>query len=344
MPTPITTGLLAYGLSGRVFHAPFLTTHAGFQLVAVTERHQRRVHLRYPEVRSYPSVEALLANPAVELVVVNTPNNLHFAHAQLALRAGKHVLIEKPLAASPAEVRALVALGREVNRHVFAYQNRRWDSDFRAVQAVVASGRLGRLVEAHFRFDRFRLSLNSKTFKEAPGPGAGLRYDLGPHVLDQALHLFGPPAQALALHGSYRPGSQVDDQFALHLRYPAGLTVTVSSSLLVARPGPAYVLHGTGGTFRKYRADPQEAQLGQGLSPLDPAYGHEDRARAGELTLVGADGQLTTEAVATPVGQYGALFDALYQTLRHGVAYPISEVEQFCQAELLALAPPPGWD
>jgi len=334
--SPITAALLAYGMSGRLFHAPFLAAHPGFRLRGAAERSGPRIAADYPGVRSYPSVAALLADPAVELVVVNTPSNTHAELAAQALRAGKHVLLEKPVATSVAEFEALWALALATGRHLLAYQNRRWDSDFGAVARVVAGGQLGQLIEAHLRFDRYKAVLNTKTFKEEPGPGAGLLYDLGPHLLDQALSLWGRPLGARKTLGCFRPGSRVDDFFSLHLRYPHGLSVWLSAGLLVAAPGPAYVLHGTRGSYVKHRADPQETQLLHGLSPLAPAYGHEPPGQAGRLTLVGPDGTPTSTPDPAPPGNYLGLFEAVYQTIRHGAGYPITTEQLRWQNELLA--------
>lgn len=340
---PIVTGLLAYGMSGRVFHAPFLTTHPGFALHGVVERHSPgRMAADYPGTGSYPSVGALLADPRVELVVVNTPNDTHVELARQALRAGKHVLLEKPVAVTTAGLRNLLELSQHTGRALLAFQNRRWDADFGAVRRIVASGVLGRLVEAHFRFDRYRPALNSKRFKEDPArPASGLLYDLGPHLIDQALSLFGPPLSAVKTLARHREGSEVDDYFSLRLRYPAGLNVWLSAGLFVADPGPAYVLHGTHGSYRKERTDPQEAQLLAGMSPLSPAYGRETPGQEGRLTTVAPDGTLTTSFDPAAPGRYQALFEAVYQTIRHGHPYPITADALLGQLRLLEL--PPSW-
>ena len=335
-PAPVTTALLAYGMSGKLFHAPFLAAHPGFRLHGVAERSGPRMAADYPDVRSYPTVAALLADPAIELVVVNTPSNTHAELASQALRAGKHVLLEKPVATSPAEFEELWALARTTGRHLLAYQNRRWDSDFGAVARVVASGQLGALIEAHLRFDRYKPVLNAKKFKEEPGPGSGLLYDLGPHLLDQALSLFGRPGSSHRVAGHHRPDTQVDDFFNLHLRYPAGRNVWLTAGLLVADAGPAYVLHGTLGSYVKHRTDPQEAQLLQGISPLAPGYGHEQPGQEGRLTLAAPDGTLVTTLDSAGPGNYLGLFEAVFQTIRHGAAYPIREEQLRWQNELLA--------
>ena len=336
---PIRTALLAYGMSGKLFQAPFLAAHSGFELLAVAERTEQRMHRDYPGIRSYPSVAELLAAPDIELVVVNTPSSTHFELASQALRAGKHVLLEKPVATSVAQLRELLALARQQGHHLLAYQNRRWDSDFGAVRRIIASGQLGQLIEVHFRFDRYKPALNVKRFKEEPGPGAGLLYDLGPHLIDQAISLFGQPLSARKTVGHYRPGTRVDDFFALHLRYPQGLNVWLTSSLLVADPGPAYVLHGTLGSYQKARTDVQEAQLLTGLSPLAPEYGHERPGQEGRLVLGAPDGTLTLAPDPAAPANYLGLFEAVFQTIRQGAPYPIADEQLLWQNELLESEP-----
>ena len=325
--SPIAAGLLAYGMSGKVFHAPFLTQHPGFDLRAVVQRHEQRMQADYPHIRSYGSVAELLADPGLELVVVNTPSFTHVDLARQALLAGKHVLLEKPVATTAADLRALLALARQQGRQLLAYQNRRWDTDFGSVRRVVESGQLGRLIEVHFRYDRFKPLPNPKKFKEEAVPGAGLLFDLGPHLLDQAISLFGQPLRVEKTQGSYRAQSVVDDYFSLHLHYPAGLHVYLTSGLLVADPGPAFVLHGTQGSYTKGRTDPQEAQLLAGMKPTDPAYGREQPGQEGRLTVLGPDGALTTKPIAAEPGSYAGLFEAVYQAIRHGQPYPIKPIE-----------------
>ena len=334
-PAPIRTALLAYGMSGKLFHAPFLAAHPGFILHGVVERTEQRMHRDYPGIRSYSSVAEVLADPNIELVVVNTPSNTHIELASQALRAGKHVLLEKPVATSVAQLQELLALAKEMNRQLFAYQNRRWDSDFGAVARVVESGRLGQLIEVHIRYDRYKPALNPKKFKEEPLPGSGLLYDLGPHIIDQAISLFGQPLSATKTLGQFRPNTQVNDFFSLQLRYPAGLNVWVTSGLLVAAPGPAYVLHGTLGSYQKGRTDVQEAQLLQGIGPQAPEYGHEKPGQEGQLTLAAADDTVATTPDPAAPGNYMGLFEAVYQALRNGPPYPIRAEQLLWQNELL---------
>ena len=333
----IETGLLAYGMSGRVFHAPFLMAHPGFRLRAVVERHEKRAAQHYPGIISYSGVEALIADPALELIVVNTPTATHFEFACQALRAGKHVLVEKPVVLTAAQAQTLWQLAEQAGRQVFAYQNRRYDADFMAVRRVLASGRLGRVFEATFRFDRYKPTLSPKKFKETPGPGAGLLHDLGPHLLDQVISLWGRPLHARKTLGCYRKGSEVDDYFSLDLTYPDDLHVRVAGSLLVADAQPAFMLHGTKGSYHQPRADNQEAQLLAGRSPADPAFNAPLPHSAGRLTWADEEGQLHTAQEPADRSNYLMLFEDVYQSLLYGHPYPVTASHVLWQSELLEL-------
>jgi scyllo-inositol 2-dehydrogenase (NADP+) len=335
----IETGLLAYGMSGRVFHAPFLAAHPGFRLRAVVERHEKTAAQQYPGIVSYGGVEALMADPALELIVVNTPTATHFDYACQALRAGKHVLVEKPVALNASQARELWELAKRVDRQVFAYQNRRYDADFLAVRRIIASGRLGRIFEATFRFDRYKPTLSPKLFKETPGPGAGLLYDLGPHVLDQVISLWGRPLHARKTLGTYRLSSEVDDYFSLDLTYPDGLHVRVAGGLLIADPQPAFVLHGTHGSYQQPRADGQEGQLLAGRAPSDPDFNTLLPNSEGRLTWADSKGQLSTVLETADRSNYLMLFEDIYQTLQYGSSYPVLPEQILWQSELLEMAP-----
>ncbi|MFB9841917.1 Gfo/Idh/MocA family oxidoreductase [Mucilaginibacter ginsenosidivorans] len=336
MADTIKTGLMAYGMSGRIFHAPFVALHPGFDLKAVVERHEKKAAADYPGITSYNSVDELLADKEIEFVIVNTPPYTHFELAQKALEANKHVLIEKPIATSSKEVKTLFDLGREVGKHVMVYQNRRWDSDFTSVRKVIESGRLGELIEVHFRFDRYKAALSPKVFKETKNtPGSGLVYDLGPHLIDQAISLFGRPLSFKKTSGIYRENSQVPDYFHFHLEYPHQLNVYLTSGLLIAQPTPSFVVHGTLGSYLKNRVDVQEAQLDKMMRPDDPKYGVEPAGEEGLLVTVGADTQKTTEIISSEKGDYSHLFEAVYQTIRNNALYPITEEHIAWQMELL---------
>ncbi|MBE7175429.1 MAG: Gfo/Idh/MocA family oxidoreductase [Mucilaginibacter polytrichastri] len=332
---PIKTGVLAYGMSGKVFHAPFLHTNDQFQFSAVTERTKKAAHERYPDVKSYDSVDALIADESLELIIINTPNFTHYEYAEKALKAGKHVLIEKPVAVTANEAKQLFSLAKSVDRQLLVYQNRRYNSDFLSVKKVLEEGRLGKLIDVYFRYDRYRLGIGAKYFKEEPYPGSGLAYDLGPHLLDQALSLFGRPEKYTKTLGKNRPGTQTDDYFFIHLEYATGLQVYLSASLLVAKALPAYVVNGVNGTFIKQRTDTQEDQLLAGMMPGEAGFGIEKPGSEGELTVVDADGKAHTEHVPSLSADYTNLFNDVYATLREGKTYPVKEEDVVWQLEIL---------
>ncbi|MVN21222.1 Gfo/Idh/MocA family oxidoreductase [Mucilaginibacter arboris] len=336
MDQPIKTGLLAFGMSGRIFHAPFLNANPGFSLEAVAERHTKKAAQFYPNIKSYDTLEEVINHPDLELVVVNTPNYTHFELAKQVLQAGKHVLIEKPIAATAAEAKALFDLGRAVNREVFVYQNRRWDSDFKAVKEVLEMNYLGKLIEVHFRYDRWRPEIGPKAFKEKPMPASGILYDLGPHLLDQVISLFGKPIAFSKNTGSFRHLTEVPDYTSVHLQYPENLNIFVTASLLVANPLPAFVIHGTRGSFIKKRADVQEAQLDKGMSPLDLAYGLEEPGMDGELTCIDPETE-TMEATKIPSmkGDFMAIFDAVYHSICEGKPFPVTEEDILTQLAII---------
>ena len=336
MTTPIKTGLMAYGMSGRLFHAPFLSTNPGFDFKAVVERHEKKAAALYPEVVSYNNVDELLADPEIEMVVVNTPNNTHVDYTLQALNAGKHVLLEKPAAVNSADVKVMYDLARKVNRHLMLYQNRRWDSGFLTVKEVIESGRLEGLIEVHFRFDRYKTAIGPKKFKETSAtPGNGLVYDLGAHLVDNAIALFGRPLSFIKTTGIYREGSQVPDYFNYHLKYPNQVNVYLTSGLLMAEALPGFAVYGKLGSFVKERCDVQEAQLDQGMMPDAAGFGIEKDGSDGKLTLVGIDNQKFIEWVKPERGNYNGLFDAVYHTIRNNALFPVTEEQVAWQIELL---------
>jgi predicted dehydrogenase len=335
MANTIKTGILSYGMSGKLFHSPFVDAHEGFELTAVVERSQKRAHHKYPAIKSYDSVDALLADDQIELVIVNTPNTTHFELALKALQKGKHVLVEKPFTITPGSAEELFQAARNNNRHVLPYHNRRFDSDFLAVKKVLDSGKMGRLVEVHFRFDRYSLQIGSKAGMETPVDGSGLLFDLGPHVLDQILSLFGKPLNWTKTLGHFRPNTLVDDYANIHLLYPNELQVFITISLMVADSKPAFVINGTTGSFVKHRADIQEEQLIQNMSPLHPLYGIEDKGQEGVLVTIPEDGTHKVENVVSTKSTYLNLFDAVYRTIREKAPYAITEDEILKQLEIL---------
>lgn len=319
---PIKTALLSFGMSGRVFHAPFLQVHEGFEPYAVWERSKNEAEKFYPGIKTYRTLDELLADDAVELVIVNTPNSTHFDYAKKALEAGKHVVVEKPFVINAKDGEPLIALAKEKGLVLAVYQNRRWDSDFKTVKKLFDEGLLGEIVEAEFHFDRYKQGLSAKQHKEIPAPGAGILYDLGPHLIDQALYLFGLPDAVFADIRILRPISKVDDYFEVLLYYP-NLRVRLHSSYLVREPIPSFVLHGTEGSFLKWRADVQEEALIAGQTPGTPDWGVEPVTERGLLHTEMA-GEEIKETIPTLQGSYMDYFEGLYEAIRNGGEVPVS--------------------
>lgn len=327
--------MLAYGMSGKVFHAPFLASNKGFELYAVLERNQKKAVADYPNIKSFDSISELLSDDKIELVVVNTPNNTHFEFAKLALEAGKYVLIEKPATTTAEEFAKLLAVAEKVNRKVFVYHNRRWSSDIMATKEVIKSGKLGEIVEMHLRFDRYRPAIGAKSFKETPVPSSGIWYDLGSHLIDQAISIFGTPISHFGTKNSYRENSQVDDFGFMHILFPNKVNVFITTSFLVPNPQAGILIHGSKGSFVKEFCDEQENQLVDGMSPLDSEFGLEKPNKEGKLTYYNENGNRITETIASQKGNFNALFDEVYQSIRNNEDFSIDNQDIISQLKLL---------
>lgn len=323
---PIKTAVCSFGMSGKVFHAPFLHLNPGFQLYSVWERSKKEAAQLYPGVRSVDTLEELLADDAVELVVVNTPNYTHYEYARKALEAGRHVVVEKPFTTTVSEAAELEALATSRGLVLSVYHNRRWDSDFLTTRQVLHQGLLGEVVEAELHFDRFKEELSPKKHKEIPQPGTGVLYDLGSHLIDSSLVLFGMPEKVFADIRIIRPISQVDDYFEVLLYYPHNLRVRLHASYLVREAGPGLMLHGSKGSFIKSRTDVQEAALLAGQLPQGPAWGKEPPT-AQALLHTERNGVVVREELPILQGNYHGFFDGVYQAIRNGAPAPVGAAE-----------------
>jgi scyllo-inositol 2-dehydrogenase (NADP+) len=323
--TPIKTAICSFGMSGRVFHAPFLHLNPGFEFYSVWERDKNLAVALYPNVRTVRTLEELLSDPAVELVIVNTPNYTHFEYAKKALLAGKHVVVEKPFSVTVAEGQELADLAKKTDKKLSVYQSRRYDSDSRTVKKIVEEGWLGHIVEAEIHYDRYVTALSPKVHKETPGPGRGLVYDLGSHLIDQALQLFGMPTSLFADIGIIRPISKVDDYMEILMIYPPerNLRVRLKSSYLVREALPAFSIYGSLGTFIKTKADPQENRLLAGDMPTGDDWGVEPDSEKG-LLHTEKDGKPIREYVPSQKGNYGEFYEALYPAIRNDQPVPVS--------------------
>jgi predicted dehydrogenase len=310
----IKTGIASYGLSGQVFHAPFISVHPQFDLTAIAERSKDLARARYPQTRIVRSFDELLAMDDLELIVINTPDDTHFDYARRALTAGKHVVVEKPFTNTTAEGEALIALAGQQGKMLCAFQNRRWDADFLTVKEILASGLIGRPVEFESVFARYRNHIQPGTWKEQTG---GMTYNLGSHLIDQSLQLFGVPEYVYADIAVLRDGGIVDDYFIIHLigssKMPE-VRITLKAGYLMCEPEPRFVLHGTDGSYIKHGVDRQEGLLRQGLLPDTSDWGVETEDEWGWLhTAKGGKTKYPSRR-----GHYIGFYEAVYRHLRHG--------------------------
>ncbi|MDR1153080.1 MAG: oxidoreductase [Bacteroidales bacterium] len=311
----IQVGLASFGMSGKVFHAPILTHHPGFRVSRIVERSKNEVKNTYPEITSVRSFDELLDDDNIELVVVNTPDHTHFEYARKALEAGKHVIVEKPFTRTIGQGEDLLNLAERKNRMLSIFQNRRWDGDFLTVRQLIGNGWLGRLVEFESNYMRYRNYIQPDTWKESAIQGIGITYNLGSHMIDQAITLFGMPDAVWADIDSMRTGSEIDDYYIIKLIYPE-IKAVLKASYLVREEGPRYTLHGAHGSFLKYGIDPQEEMLKRGGNPSMPDWGKEPEDRWGILNTE-INGVHIRGKVETVAGNYAAFYDNIYDVLRN---------------------------
>jgi scyllo-inositol 2-dehydrogenase (NADP+) len=305
----INVGLIGFGLAGRAFHAPVIHAVPGLRLAAIVQRSGSDAAELYPGARILRSVEELLAISEVQLVVIATPNDTHHAIARQCLAAGRDVVVDKPLTPTIEEALDLVTFAEQRGRLLTVYQNRRYDGDFQAVQQVVASGKLGRLVRFESNYDRFRPQLKANAWRERHGSGVGILFDLAPHLIDHALLLFGLPQAITADVRMEREHAVADDSFDLTLHYPGGLRAVLQATMLAAVTRPRFILHGTSGAYVKHAFDLQEPKLRAGRLPWNETPTEvEKEENSGVLTLVNADGTTTEQRVPAASGDYRSYY------------------------------------
>jgi len=312
---PIKTGIASYGMSGLVFHVPLLHVNPGFEIVKIVERSYKGSEERYPNVHVVKSVEELLEDNEIELVVVNTPDATHFEYCKMALEAGKHVIVEKPFAMTSEEAEQLINVAKTQEKVLSVFQNRRWDGDFLTVKKVIQDKLLGRLVSFESHFDRYRNFIKPNTWKEEHLAGAEIVYNLGSHMIDQAYDLFGMPNSISADIGIQRTDGKADDFYNIILRYD-DVFVNLKSSYLVREEGPRYIVHGTEGSFLKWGLDLQEADLKAGKYPDELDWGKEPKKLWGKLNTE-IDGLHYTGRIETIPGDYKAYYQNIYEVIRN---------------------------
>ena len=309
----VRVGLIGFGLAGQAFHAPVIRGVPGMELACILERHGSNAKQKYPEVRVARTLDEMLSDKTIGLCVVATPNDSHYSYTKACLEAGRDVVVDKPFTPTFAEAEELVRLAADRGRLVTVYQDRRWDGVFQTVKKLVRSGELGTVVEYESRFDRFRLDAKPGAWRENPDhPAAGVLWDLGPHLIDGALVLFGEPQAIWASAFCQRPTSTVDDAFDVSLDYSnqeyPRTRVRVCARIIAYAPGPHMLLHGTEGSFIKYGMDPQEEILRGPNCPDGPDWGAdwglEPEEHWGTLSRVGGE----VRKVKTERGDYRGFY------------------------------------
>jgi scyllo-inositol 2-dehydrogenase (NADP+) len=314
MDNSIHTAIVGYGLSGEVFHAPLIDLHPGFTLTKVVERHSDKSKQRYPDVVVAKDFYDIVNDDDTELVVICTPNIHHFDMAKACLEAGKHVVIEKPFMPASAEADEIIQLSKEKNRKVFVYQNRRWDGDFLTIKKILSAGILGDIQYFEAHFDRYSPERKRAAWRDEQLPGSGILFDLGSHLIDQAVSLFGLPDWIKADIQSQREGSLVDDYFEVTLGYEE-MTAVVTAGMLVENPELRYIVNGSRGSYIKYGIDPQEGLLKQGVKPEGEEWGIEEFENWGLLSCL-IDELHFDGSVETLPGNYMGFYQNVYEVLK----------------------------
>jgi len=332
----IRAGLVGFGLGGRVFHAPLLSSVEGIQLAAVVERTTNHAAERYPGITTYRSLEDMLADPTLGLFVVTTPNGTHFQMARQILEAGKSVVVDKPVCVTAAEIKELMDLAAAKGLLLIPFHSRRWDSDYLTLKKLLSEGSLGRLVHFESTIDRWRSAPTARMpWKDDPAEG-GLLLDLGTHLADQPLTLFGKPEAVGAEVTRERDGSGSNDSFTIRLRYP-GLSVVVAANTLSSLQRPRYHLRGTRGNYWKHGVDPQEAALSRVVSIAEGPWGQEPPADWGTLNEELNGAQITRSIEPIP-GDYRLYYAAVRDALLGNGPAPVAARDAWRVARVLEWA------
>jgi predicted dehydrogenase len=318
----INTALVSFGVSGRLFHAPFIDANPHYTLMGSWERSKKNIQAIYPAVKSYETYEEILNDPNIHLVIVNSPNDTHYDYTKRALLAGKHVVTEKAFTVTVKEAEELDAIAQKLNLKLSVYQNRRYDADFLTLQKLIAEDKIGTFLDLQISFERYRTTLSPKVHKETNTPGSGVLYDLGPHLIDQALLLSGMPISVFADIRTTRKVGKVDDYFTLLLYYP-NHRILLTSGMVYMQQLPAYKIYGSKGCFIKYRADIQEDDLLAGKKPNTPNWGVEAKEKWGVLST-DTEGKISTETIPSLAGNYGTFYEKMAYAINHNEEVPTS--------------------
>ncbi|AKL04321.1 oxidoreductase [Klebsiella oxytoca] len=332
MSDAIRVGLIGYGYASKTFHAPLISGTPGMTLAAVASSDENKVHADWPALPVVSGPERILNDPNIDLVVIPTPNDTHFPLAKAALEAGKHVVVDKPFTVTLSQARELEALAKSGGRLLSVFHNRRWDSDFLTVKALINEGLLGEVGYFESHFDRYRPQVRNR-WREQGGPGSGIWYDLAPHLLDQVVNLFGLPVSMQVDLAQLRPGSQSTDYFHAVLAWPQR-RVVLHGTLVAAAETARFIIHGSRGSYVKYGLDPQEERLKSGERLPQEDWGYD--MRDGVLTR--AEGEdITEESWLTLPGNYPAYYAAIRDALNGSGTNPVPASQAIQIMELIEL-------
>ena len=329
----LRAGLVGFGMAGRVFHAPLISSVEGLELAAVVERHSDHAAQRYPGVKTCRSLEDLLADQSIDLVVVATPSGTHFEVARQVLEAGRNVVVDKPVAVTSLEINELIELANRQNKLLVPFHNRRWDGDFLTVQKLLHEHQLGRVVHIESRFDRWNPGATRRRWKDDLEQGGGVLLDLGTHLVDQALVLCGKPLALGAEVLRERDGEGSDDAFTIRMRY-AGCIITLGANALSAPAGARFHVRGTRGNFRKKGVDPQEAALNKITRITAADWGHEPSTDWG-LLCVDVEGGMVSRPVASLPGDYRLFYAGVRDALLGNAPPPVPPADAWRVARIL---------
>lgn len=332
MKNTLRVGLLGYGYASKTFHAPLISGTPGLELAVVSSSDAGKVHVDWPAATVVDTPEKVFSEPSIDLVVIPTPNATHYPLARQALEAGKHVAVDKPFTVTLDEARALKKLADEQNRILSVFHNRRWDSDFLTVKSLLADNTLGEIVYFESHFDRFRPNVQAR-WREGAEPGSGIWFDLGAHLLDQAVQLFGMPDAIQSDQAMMRPGAKAVDYFHSVLLYPRR-RVVLHGTVYAAADNVRFIIHGEKGSYIKHGLDPQEDRLKNGERLPQPDWGHDERD--GVLIVI-HDGIKTDRKQATLVGNYPAYYAALRDAINGKCENPVTASDAIRVMELIEL-------
>ncbi|EMP9724081.1 oxidoreductase [Enterobacter cloacae] len=332
MSDSIRVGLIGYGYASKTFHAPLIAGTPGMALAAVSSSDATKVHADWPTVPVVSEPKHLFNDPNIDLIVIPTPNDTHFPLAKAALEAGKHVVVDKPFTVTLSQARELDALAKSLGRLLSVFHNRRWDSDFLTVKALLSEGTLGEIIFFESHFDRFRPQVRNR-WREQAGPGSGIWYDLAPHLLDQAVNLFGLPVSMTVDLAQLRPGAQTTDYFHAILSYPQR-RIVLHGTMVAAAESARYIIHGTRGSYVKFGLDPQEDRLKNGERLPQEDWGYD--MRDGVVTKVEGE-TLVEETLLTSPGNYPAYYAAVRDALNGTGENPVPASQAIQIMELIEL-------